>query len=616
MGKTRLVTHLADVAREDGLRVVAGHCWETVDAPALWPWMQVLDQLDTSLDESTDALPTATISHVRQQVHDLSSASTDASLDTRLSIAQSITSVLSRNAEGTPLLVVLEDLHAADETTLLVLRYAATTLRAVPVLVVATFDEMAIAAQNGRSRVLREMSRDGTRIDLRPLDRGAIEQICHRMMGSSASDATIDALVRSTQGNPLFVEESIRLLLAEGDLNRPDHSVGFRVPRGVRDVLSARLASLPTPTYEILSVAAVIGRRFDCATLAQVTNLEPDDALELLEPALEMKLLDEAGALGEFRFRHVLIRETLYEELAVSRRMKLHREVAQALEDMHATDEGYLNHLAHHWFKAAQAGDPRKTVDYTIRAGDRAAATGAVEEAARLYQRAIKLLETLPGERTSKKVTETKLRALRDAREPPVNAPPPEGNLFRLEGEYWTIRFTGDVVRLKDSKGLRLIATLLSNPGRELHALDLVTMDGTRPRSTQRNEGLAVDPSTSAPVLDATAKQQIRQRIEELEDDIEDSERFNDPVRAQRARAELDELRRSVASALGLGGRDRKLGSEAEKARVSVTKTIREALKKIERADPELGSHLAATLKTGIFCSYSPDPRVPIEWTT
>ncbi len=185
-------------------------------------------------------------------------------------------------------------------------------------------------------------------------------------------------------------------------------------------------------------------------------------------------------------------------------------------------------------------------------------------------------------------------------------------NVFRWEGELWTVGFARRVVHLKDAKGLRDLALLLARPGQEVHALELTgaraPMGGRRPSVS---EGLH-PPGHAGEVLDERAKTEYRARLRDLDDEVEDAEAAGDPERAARAKAERDFLVDQLSSALGLGGRARRTGDAAERARSAVTQRIREAIARIERAHPELGSHLRRSVRTGTFCAY--DPAEPLTW--
>jgi hypothetical protein len=198
---------------------------------------------------------------------------------------------------------------------------------------------------------------------------------------------------------------------------------------------------------------------------------------------------------------------------------------------------------------------------------------------------------------------------------------------FRLEGEFWTITYGTTTFRLKHSRGLTFLAVLLREPGREIAATELATRG-------ERNGG-ADDASSHRPhpgplpsgrgqlglgdageLLDAQARATYKQRLSDLREELAEAEGFNDTGRRERLREEIEFLTAELSRAVGLGGRERRAGSHAERARVNVTRAISLALAKITESHPTLGEHFARTMKTGTFCSYAPDPRAPIEWET
>jgi hypothetical protein len=196
-------------------------------------------------------------------------------------------------------------------------------------------------------------------------------------------------------------------------------------------------------------------------------------------------------------------------------------------------------------------------------------------------------------------------------------------NLFRREGEYWTVVFEGAVVRLRDAKGLRHLARLLAHPGREFHAIDLEAADGQpAPAARLRSRGgrgerelvTRPDLGDAGELLDATAKAAYQARLTELEEELEEAEQFNDPARATKARQERDFLVQELARAVGLGGRDRRAAAHAERARLNASRAIRAAVANLAEANPALGRHLSSTVRTGRYCAYLPDPRAPIAW--
>lgn len=189
----------------------------------------------------------------------------------------------------------------------------------------------------------------------------------------------------------------------------------------------------------------------------------------------------------------------------------------------------------------------------------------------------------------------------------PVAARPPRpasgANVFRREGEFWTVTFAGRTVRLRDVKGLRDIARLLAAPGCEAHVLDLMGAADT-------DAGGAG--GTAGELLDPQARRAYRRRLGELQEEIDEAQVDRDAERVARARAEAEFLAAELSAAVGLGGRSRRASAAAERARKAVTWRIRAAVVRIERAHPELGRHLHVAIRTGTFCTYAPEH--PIAW--
>jgi class 3 adenylate cyclase len=189
---------------------------------------------------------------------------------------------------------------------------------------------------------------------------------------------------------------------------------------------------------------------------------------------------------------------------------------------------------------------------------------------------------------------------------------PAETNVFRLEGDIWHLAFAGEVTRLKDRKGLHDIARLLLVPGIEVAAVDLLAPRvGGSPGGMPGTQGMALEGGVG-PALDATAREEYRRRLVELEEEIAEAEAHNDPGRAGRANEEREFLLAELGAAVGLGGRARPALDPAERARKAVTWRIRETLSRIEAAHVPLGRHLRRSLRTGTFCVY--DPAEPTSW--
>jgi tetratricopeptide (TPR) repeat protein len=192
-----------------------------------------------------------------------------------------------------------------------------------------------------------------------------------------------------------------------------------------------------------------------------------------------------------------------------------------------------------------------------------------------------------------------------------------QGNTLSLEGDYWSVAFDGDVLRLRDAKGMRYLARLLADPGREFHVIDLVVDE--RGADLDASGVVAqIDALQNAgdagEMLDRRAKEAYRRRLAEIDQDLEDARQRGDTVRAEAALADRHFLARELARAVGLGGRDRRVGSAAERARASVTRAVRHAMSRIRAHHPALGKHLDRTIRTGTYCAYLPDPRARTKW--
>lgn len=612
MGKTTLLETLAAEAARAGAVVSVGRAWEAMDAPVLWPWVQTFRTL---LREPRFAEIESVVAAA--EVLQSSAIANVSGFDLLDLLAAAVADASSR----APLVLIFDDAHAADERTLEVLEFIAKTQRPRRGLILLAYEEGRAEQGTGsrRATLLSAIAREGARLGVGPLSNEAISRLFEHQAGRRPDETEVEVIARLSEGNPLFAEEAVQLMVAKQVLNRPDHSAGFRVPKGARDLIRQRLAFLDDSVLELLSVASVIGRSFSVGLLTQVTELESNHVLELLDQGLRAYIVKESTLVGDYSFSHILIRETLYESLTAALRMRLHRNVAEVMESLPDDGSGTRQvELAHHWFKAAQAGDPERALPYFIEAAQQADARRAHGEAARLRQRA---LNTAVAGRLPKSVVQELRSALEVTLEntPDVGIGTGSSMSARavLEGEFVTLEFQSKTARMRDSKGLSYLRLLLKDPDREFHALDLLGQQAiTRPTASEVSElDFTTDAAGSVDTLmDEQARTQIQRHIAELRSRIQEAEEFKDLERAERARTELEQVTQHLAAAFGLGGRARQTGSAAERARISVTKAIKDALRKIEATHQPLADHLHRSVRTGTFCSYRPDPQLRISW--
>lgn len=205
-------------------------------------------------------------------------------------------------------------------------------------------------------------------------------------------------------------------------------------------------------------------------------------------------------------------------------------------------------------------------------------------------------------------------------RSPGESAPAPDANVFRCDGDVWTIAYQRKEFRVRSTRGFVYLAALLGQPGQRIPALELAALAGdpdARRLSSgaMRADGLhAGDGGESGDVLDASARAAYRRRLAELGEEIEAARAFNDAGRATKLQEEVDFILQELASAVGLGGRARKAGSAAERARLNVTRAIRSAIERIAAHHRPLARYLSTTIATGATCAYETEFRDPIAW--
>ncbi len=174
---------------------------------------------------------------------------------------------------------------------------------------------------------------------------------------------------------------------------------------------------------------------------------------------------------------------------------------------------------------------------------------------------------------------------------------------FSREGDYWSVMFEGHTVRVRDLKGIRHLAQLVTHPGHEFHVLDLVAAE----------TGQRLPSGDAGGMLDAQAKTAYRRRLAEIDDDIEQARALEDDEREAQADAEREFLVGELTRAVGLGGRDRRASDASERARSGVTRAVRQGITRLGEQHPDLGAHLTRSVRTGTYCAYVPD-RDAVTW--
>lgn len=410
IGKTRLADAFAQEAKSRDALTMWGRCWEEGGAPAYWPWIQSLRGLLTELDPETLHMAAAgqggvlaqMLPELRDYLPDLPEPPSLSPEAARFRLFDALVGFLVRISQHRMLVFVLEDLHAADDPSLLLLQFLAGQLANGKILLLGTYRDVEVSRDHPLAPVLAELSRSQatTRIDLAGLSEPDVARFIMSMEGQTPSEELVSSISRETEGNPLFIEEVVRLLVSEGRLWTYAGDERIPIPEGVREVIGRRLGGLPADCHRILTIGAVIGREFSIEVMQRITGRTAAELLETLREAVSAKLIANTHEEpGRFRFAHALIRETLYEDLMPADRVRLHREVGQVLEATYAPNpEPHIEELAYHFYEAATGGDVRKAVEYAMSAGKRATDLLAFEEAVRLLNMALRVLRDHPDE--------------------------------------------------------------------------------------------------------------------------------------------------------------------------------------------------------------------------
>ncbi len=399
IGKSRLAEELIAHATARGARVLVGRCWEAGGAPAYWPWVQSLRtymrDVETSLlrellgDGAADLAQI--VPELRRHFPGLPHPPALESQAARFRLFDATAEFLRRASAAQPIVVVIDDLHGADEPSLMLLQFLARELGSTRVLLVGAYRDVDPVPSRRLIDALAEIARESVarRLSLGGLSEQEVAEFVELAGPELVTADRVARLRDETEGNPLFVGEIVRLLSVEGRL---------AIPQTVRDVIARRLSHLSDDCHGLLVHAAVLGRDFAVDALVRLTDAPEDDVLGLLDEALAAQVIgDVPGSPDQLRFAHMLIRDTLYDGLTSARRIQMHRRVVEVLEALYGDEPGpHLAELAHH---SSAGNDFGKALLYARIAGDRALALIAYEEAARLYELAHEALDvTRPGD--------------------------------------------------------------------------------------------------------------------------------------------------------------------------------------------------------------------------
>jgi transcriptional regulator with XRE-family HTH domain len=411
IGKTALCERFAELVRVEGGLPLIGHCYEegSLSLPylpfleALRAYTRVHNPLNLLRDLGSGAAELARLLPELSEQLDLHVSPPGDAREDRWRLLSSVSEFLRAAAARQPLVLILEDLHDADDATLDLLLHLARTLQSARLLILGTYRDAEVDRMHPFSGALAELRRIAPvqRLTLRGLSIEHVQALVEAMQVRDATPELVQAIQHQTEGNPLFVQEVARYLIEQLERSPIESAAAVlaHVPEGLRDVIGKRLSGLSASTNRLLGAASVIGRDFRLDVLQQLVSIADEDLYIALQEAVAGAVLEEhssAGATASYRFTHALFRQALYEELIAPRRIRLHQQVARALAKVYARHPAeHAAELAQHYAFCSEPEEIGWAVTYGQEASRRAVEVYACGEAVRLLERALQVEEVL-----------------------------------------------------------------------------------------------------------------------------------------------------------------------------------------------------------------------------
>ncbi len=405
IGKTRLADETAEYAGRKGSDVYWGRCWQGEGAPAYLPWIQIVRECVRRQTASSEPEPADELENISRIMPELKLAlipdresrpfGNMVSAEVRFRAFDAVLSLFRKMATRRSMVLILDDLQWADHPSLILLEFLVREIRGDRLFLICTCRSVDPRPTEYIQRTFGELVRHEwvQLLHLQGLSRSSVQTFIARELDSHDVPKLAQLVYRRTDGNPFFVGELVRLMKKDTTAANVAAATA-KIPTTIREVIRCRLGLLSEKCRHSVNIAAVIGSEFDLAVVSEASDCEASDLLVSLDQARQAGVVKEAaGRFGLYRFSHDLIRDVVYEELPRSERVSLHHLIGTILERLHGGDiESSLAQIAYHFFRAAPAGDLRKAVDYSTRAGQQAAKSLAYEDAIGHFQRSLEAL--------------------------------------------------------------------------------------------------------------------------------------------------------------------------------------------------------------------------------
>ena len=408
VGKSRLVEELATIAEEQGHCVRTGRCWENETAPAFWPWIQILREQAHHFD-NPDVLERVGVGfpHLKKLLADSNDGSEPPSRTTpsisnieRFQLFDSVARFVKAIAWKQLQVLVFEDLHAADETSLRLLGFVGREISGSSVLIVATVrDDYLIRGSDEEQRLsAAARAASAQHIALEPLSENEVEEFLARATGRAWRTEAVATVHRQTGGNTFFLSQ-LAPILAELDENELEATSSLEriLPRSLRQSVLLQLSGLSPVSGSVLELACAMGLRFARESLRNILDVDAESFERAIEQLNRRSiLLADTEDPQLLRFTHGLVRDTLYAELAPEERGRLHLRIAEELKHLPGADQlSHVTELAHHFFEARNSGAMKQAYEYAILAARQSAGQLAYEDARHHYVNALAISDRI-----------------------------------------------------------------------------------------------------------------------------------------------------------------------------------------------------------------------------
>ena len=404
IGKTRVLTETAVLAESRGFRVVWSQVIEDSVAAPFLPWRLALREFalhdDPAVLASTLGSGVTDVADIVPELRDRlglpAVARTAEAGAARFQLFDSVSRFLLASARRQPIVLLLDNAHLADRSSLQLLQYYCRQIVQSPTLVLVSYRPDAVTREHPLRETLAQCSRAARfeEIALGGLDRNETADLMRAITGSNVPGALVDAVCERGDGNPLFVSQvTASIARRVGAASGAIADLAIEIPANLQEAISARLAGLDAATLDALRTAAILGRDFDSMLLTALAGQPPFALLALLEAAVGAGVLTPLGP-GRYRFVHALFREALYGVHPLVQRVELHQQAAHRIEERYASElEAWVPQLAYHWFEASRAGYQPRAVECCRMAARQALASRAYVEARMQLEHALAVAE-------------------------------------------------------------------------------------------------------------------------------------------------------------------------------------------------------------------------------